>query len=380
MLIVIVLGMLLGALIVPNIFYFMWMKNTAKRDWGLVIDHDFRPKVSLVIPTYNEAKVIDKKLENIQKLDYPADKLEVILVDSASTDGTLDVCRSFLEKNKLRYPVKMLSEEQRLGKSHALNMALQHAKGEIIATSDADSFWESDALLETVPFFADPSVGAVTGREVLLNLEKNIYTMSEGVYRDFYYILRLGESKINSTLIFQGELALYRKSALDKFEDRAGYSDDIGTVVKMVSKGYRCIFVPKAIFHDTAACSFIGRLELKSRRAQHLIAGIIQALKFKISRKLALSSAIVAFNFYMHVISPLLFVVTSLLGVIAFVLHFSVLWLLIPIALPLLVFRKPRSFIISYLTSNLALIIGLGRHIVGRKEATWRKIEEMRIG
>jgi len=374
-----VLGILLSALVVPNIVYYIWMKNKAKKDWGLAIDPNFRPKVSLIIATYNEAKVMDKKLKNVQELEYPVDKLEVIIVDSASTDGTLDVCRSFLKKNKMHYPVKLLSEEQRLGKSHALNTALQHAKGEIIATSDADSFWESDALLKAVPFFADPSVGAVTGREVLMNLEKNVYTMSEGIYRGFYYTLRLGESKINSTLIFQGELALYRKSLLDKFEDKAGYSDDIGTVVKMVSKGYRCIFVSEAIFHDTAAYSFSGRLELKSRRAQHLIAGIIQALKFKINRKLALSSAIVVFSFYMHVLSPLLFVVAAFVGAITFVLYFPVLWFLILLALPLLLFCKSRSFIISYLTSNLALIIGLVRHLAGRKEATWHKIEEMRI-
>jgi cellulose synthase/poly-beta-1,6-N-acetylglucosamine synthase-like glycosyltransferase len=380
MLIVMVLGMLLGALIVPNIFYFMWMKNTAKRDWGLAIDPNFRPKVSLIIATYNEAKVMDKKLKNVQELDYPVDKLEVIIVDSASTDGTLDVCRSFLKKNELRYPVKLLSEEQRLGKSHALNTALQHAKGEVIATSDADSFWKPDALLKAVPFFADPSIGAVTGREVLMNLEKNVYTMSEGIYRDFYYTLRLGESKVNSTLIFDGTLALYRRSILDKFEDRPGYSDDIGTVVNMVSNGYRCIFVPEAIFYDTTACSFIGRLELKSRRAQHLIAGLIQALKFKLNKKLVVPSAVVAFNFYMHVVSPLLFVVVTLVGVVAFILYFSVVWFLLLLALPLLVFHKPRSFVISYLTSNLALIIGLVRHLAGRKEATWRKIEEMRIG
>jgi cellulose synthase/poly-beta-1,6-N-acetylglucosamine synthase-like glycosyltransferase len=380
MLLIMVLGILLSALVVPNIVYYVWMKNKAKKDWGLAIDPDFRPKVSLIIATYNEAKVMDKKLKNVQELEYPVDKLEVIIVDSASTDGTLDVCRSFLKKNELRYPVKLLSEEQRLGKSHALNIALQHAKGEIIATSDADSFWESDALLKAVPFFADPSVGAVTGREVLMNLEKNVYTMSEGVYRDFYYTLRLGESKVNSTLIFQGELALYRKSLLDKFEDRPGYSDDIGTVVKMVSKGYRCIFIPEAIFYDTAAYSLSGILELKSRRAQHLIAGLIQALKFKLNKKLVVPSAVVAFNFYMHVVSPLLFVVVTLVGVVAFILYFSVVWFLLLLALPLLVFHKPRSFVISYLTSNLALIIGLVRHLAGRKEATWRKIEEMRIG
>ena len=377
MFLLMLLGILLSALVVPNVVYYTWMKNKAKRDWNLVADPSYKPKVSLIIATYNEAAVVNEKLENVQKIVYPSDKLQVILVDSASTDGTLDACRSFIEKNDLCYPVKLLSERQRLGKSHALNIAVEYAEGEIIATSDADAFWEPDALSNAVRFFSDPSVGAVTGREVLVNLEKNVHTMSEGIYRDFYYTLRLGESKVNSILIFDGSLALYRRSILDKFEDRAGYSDDIGTAIKLLSKGYRCIFVPEAVFHDATAYSLSGKLLLKSRRAQHLIAGITQASKLKIHKKIAISSAIVAFNFYMHIISPILFMATAFVGIIALIVYFPILWFLIPAFLILLIFRKTRLFMASYLTSQIALVLGLLHHIAGRKEATWRKIEEM---
>jgi biofilm PGA synthesis N-glycosyltransferase PgaC len=375
MLLVIVLA-LLGALLAPPLIYYAWMKSKTRKSWGLKINSSYQPKVTLIIPTYNEASVIGKKIENTQQIDYPENKLQVILVDSASTDGTLGVCERFLEKNSLHFPIKLLSEGKRMGKSHALNKALEYAEGEIIAISDADSFWEPDSLRKTVPFFSDPSVGAVTGREELINLEQTIHTLSEGVYRNFYYTLRLGESKVHSTLIFQGELSLYRRSVLEKFEDRAGYSDDTGTVINIVSRGYRCIFIPEAVFHDTAAYSLRGRLMLKSRRAQHLIAGILESVKFKIQRKLPLSLAIVLFNFYMHVISPLLLVSTAL--IVVFCLH--TFWYLIPLLVILpLVFKKSRNFIISYLTGNVALIIGLIRHIRGEKEATWRKVEEMRV-
>lgn len=365
---------LLTALLVPPLIYYAWMKGKTKNSWSLTINDNYQPKVSLIIPTYNEAAVVRKKLENTQRIDYPADKLQVILVDSASTDGTLAVCEDFLEKNDLRFPMRLLSEGKRMGKSHALNTALEYAEGEIIAISDADSFWEPDTLRKAVPFFADPSVGAVTGREELINLEQTIHTLSEGLYRKFYYTLRLGESKVHSTLIFQGELSLYKKSALEKFEDRAGYSDDTGTVIDIVSRGYRCIFIPAAVFHDTAAYSLYGRLVLKSRRAQHLVAGIMRSLKLKAQRRLPLSSAIVLFNFYMHVISPLLFVFTAFIGV----LYLVTFWYLIPLVILPLLFEKSRVFVISYLTSNLALIVGLIRHFVGKKEVTWRKIEEMR--
>jgi biofilm PGA synthesis N-glycosyltransferase PgaC len=301
------------------------------------------------------------------------------LVDSASTDGTIDVCNEFLKQTNLRFPVKLLSEKERLGKSHALNAALEYADGEIIATSDADSFWEPDALRKAVSFLADPSVGAVTGREELLNLRKSIHTMSEGVYRRFYYTIRLGESKVHSTLIFEGNLSLFRKSALGRFEDRPGYADDTGTVINMVSNGYRCIFVPEAVYHDTAAFSLHGKLVLKSRRAQHVVAGIMQSLTFKIERKFPISWTVVLFGFYMHVLSPLLFVSTLAVGALTLIVYFRTLWFLPLLAVPLLIVEKPRLFIVSYLTSNVALIMGLFRHFGRKREATWRKVDETRL-
>lgn len=380
MLLSVILALLLVGLLAPPLIYYVWMKNKAKKTWGLIVNHNYQPKVSLIIPTFNEASVISRKLENVQRIDYPEDKLQIILVDSASNDGTFAVCKGWLEKNDSRFPIKLLSEKQRLGKSHALNTALEYADGEIVATSDADSFWEPDALRNAVSFFADPSVGAVTGREELINPEKSIHTLSEGIYRKFYYVLRLGESKVNSTLIFQGELSLYRRSAFKKFEDKAGYSDDTGTVVKIISRGYRCIFIPEAVFHDTAAFSLCGRLILKSRRAQHLISGIMHSLKLKIGGMLPISSWVILFNFYMHVISPLLLISTALAFVIAITLNFQRFWYLILLGVPLLMFKKSRVFMSSYLTSNIALIIGLMRHFTGRREAAWRKIKEMRNG
>jgi biofilm PGA synthesis N-glycosyltransferase PgaC len=370
------IAVLFVALFAPSLAYYAWMKSKAIKDWGLIINQHFQPKISIIIPTYNEAVTIRKKLENIQEMDYPTDKLQVIVVDSASIDGTISVCRSFLEEKSLRFPnIILLSEKERMGKSHALNTALEYAEGEIVATSDADSFWESDALSKAVSFFADPSIGAITGREELINLKKTVHTLSEGLYRKFYYTLRLGESKVDSTFIFQGELSLYRKDALRKFESRPGYSDDVGTVVNIISRGYKCIFVPEAVFHDTAAYSLRGRLMLKSRRAQHLIAGILESSKLKLEGKFSLASSIIFFNFYMHIISPLLFVFVTAFTI---ALVFLSYWFLIFLILPLFIFRKPRLLAVSYLTSNLALLLGLFWCVFGKKDSRWQKIEEMR--
>ena len=338
----------------------------------------YQPRVSLIVPTYNEAIVIASKLQNIQEIDYPPEKLQVILIDSNSDDGTFAICKDFVAKNKMRFSVTLLSEQKRLGKSHALNTALQQADGEIIATSDADSFWENKALRKAVSYFADPCIGALTGRENLTNVKETVHTMSEGLYRRFYYTLRLGESNIHSTLIFQGELSLYRRSAFKTFEDKPGYSDDIGTVINIASNGYRCIYAPDIAFCDTAALSLNGRLTLKSRRAEHLIAGIIRSFKLKLQRKLPVPMSVVFFNFYLHIILPILLFVTLATTAIFYVLNFQYVWFLGFVFLIFLL-RKPRVFAVSFLTSNIALIMGLLPNLTRkRRTATWQKIDEMR--
>jgi cellulose synthase/poly-beta-1,6-N-acetylglucosamine synthase-like glycosyltransferase len=340
-------------------------------------DFDYKPPVSLIISAYNEAGVIANKLKNVQEMDYPSDKVQVIVVDSASTDGTLEICKDFIVKNNLKFPVTLLSEERRMGKSHALNYALKYATGEITATSDADSFWDKCALMNAVSYFSDPSIGAVTGREELSNSQKNIHTKSEALYRGFYYTLRNGESQIHSTLLFQGELSLYRREAFSGFEDKPGYSDDIGTIINIISRGYRCIFAPDATFTDTAAFSLNGRLKLKSRRAEHLISGMVSSLKLKMQSHLPISWVVVLFNFYLHIISPFIFFGALIATGIMYFVFFQSLWFL-GFSLFLLLFKKPRIFITSYFTSNLALILGLIPIITKKRKTTWQKIDEMR--
>jgi biofilm PGA synthesis N-glycosyltransferase PgaC len=376
MLIFIALASLWLAILLPPIAYYAWMFNNRKKN-SIQTNSEYSPFVSLIVATYNEAAVIQDKLENIQKIDYPPDKLLVIIVDSNSNDGTLDICREYLSRNSFRFPIQLLSESERLGKSHALNFALQYAKGEVIATSDADSFWNSDALRKAVSFLSDPSVGVVTGREDLLNVNKNVNTLSEGAYKGFFNTLRLGESNIHSTLLIQGELALYKRTVLTEFEDKPGYPDDNGTALKVISNGYRCIYVPDAVFHDKAPVSLRARLQWKSRRAEHLIACIIQAFKLKKSKSLPLPWGVVFSNFYLHIISPLVLVIALIVTASVYIVEFQYIWFLSIMLFPF-IFKKLRVFAIAYLTSNYALIKGISMQFSRKRQATWTKIEEMR--
>ena len=356
------------------LFYYLYLSHFSRQAWKVKIDQNYNPKVTMIIPTYNESSVIMRKLQNLKKIDYPNEKLEIIIVDSASTDKTANIAKNYLKNNEFPFEIEILIERERRGKANALNFALEHAKNEIIATSDADSYWEPSALRKAICYLADPKVGAVTGREEFINVDQNILTLGESTYRNIYYEMRLGESKLHSTQIFQGELSIYKRWVFEKFNDKNG-SDDCGTVVNIISNGYRTIFVPEAIFYDLAPSEIKDRIYLKKRRALHVIHALSRANRLKIENKFPQPSRILYANFFIHIINPFL-ILPLILGIIYLFYKFP-LFLLVSILF--FISKKFRILFISYLTSNLALIMAVFGYFKGGKEIVWKKIDGMRM-
>jgi biofilm PGA synthesis N-glycosyltransferase PgaC len=356
--------------------YFIYVSRASRKPWNLKISNNYEPFVSIIVPAYKEAKIIGRKIENIANLYYPRHKLQVIIIGDSET---VDAAKKSVHVLK-NIKVLILEEKERLGKSIALNYALKFTEGEIIATSDADAMWSPDTLKNAVKYFSDPIVAAVTGHEIISNASKNIHTYSEQLYRKTYYTMRLGESKIWSTMIFQGELALYRRSYLKHFESRPGYSDDTGTVIRLIKEGYRCIYIPEAKFADAAPPNLKDKIKLKSRRGQHLVNALIEALKSKINGNLPLSASIVLANFYMHVVAPMIqlaipiLLVVSLVRIIALLTSASLLAVLVTLMLN----RDIRALAELYITSSLALTLALMKSIIGARSTAWEKIESMR--
>jgi cellulose synthase/poly-beta-1,6-N-acetylglucosamine synthase-like glycosyltransferase len=359
-----------------NIGYLIYMSKASQRPWNLQLSEEYEPSVTIIVPAYKETRVIKKKIENIAELDYPKHKLQVIIIGDAET---LEAAK---EQTHLLEGVKMMliEEKERLGKARALNHALKFAEGEIIATSDADAMWSRDALRNAVKYFNDPRVAAVTGHEIIANAYKNIHTYSEHLYRKTYYVLRLGESKISSTMIFQGELALYRRSYLGFFENRPGYSDDTGTVIRLIKEGRRCIYVPDAKFTDNAPPTLKDKIKLKSRRGQHLITALTEALKYKIKKEFPLPLYTVLANYYIHVLSPIMqcaipaFLLASLLRNTVITISLIIVAILIISMLS----RRVKALVELYIISTTALLTALMKTIIGMRTATWGKIESMR--
>src|SRR5260370_8178089 len=138
------------------------MKRLASaRDYGLKMSVEWKLSVSIIVPTYNEGPVIEKKLRNLAEIDYPTEKIEIIVVDSASSDGTADQARKVLQELSFRGTV--LEETERKGKASGLNTALKYVPGDIVCIIDADGIWHTESLRNAVKYLSDPSVGSVSG-------------------------------------------------------------------------------------------------------------------------------------------------------------------------------------------------------------------------
>jgi len=191
--------------------YYATAKRWLRLPWGVRRDPAHTPTVTVAIPTYNKAGHIEEKLDDVYRQDYPRDKLEIIVVDSASTDGTAEKARRWAAARQ-DIDVKVIEEPERRGKAAALNKALAEARGEIFVITDADCRWpQRDALRRAASWLADPTVSAVT---CLKTPAANGPAGVEAAYREHYNVLRLAESKKWATPVFHGELAAYRTELL----------------------------------------------------------------------------------------------------------------------------------------------------------------------
>ncbi|MDP2844672.1 MAG: glycosyltransferase, partial [Candidatus Methanoperedens sp.] len=216
--------------------------------------------ISIIIPTYNEELLIGKKLDNIFKLDYPYELIEVVIIDS-STDRTQEIIKEYQKK----YNCINLITQKRQGLATALNTAYAATKNEIVIKTDCDSMLEKDVLKKVAADFADTSIGGVTGKQVVINESK-----VETGYRSLQSKVQVAESWIDSTVIFHGPFSAYRKKLIKPI-DPDSIADDSELAIKVRKQGYRAIFDPEIIFYEASQSAFFKRRMQKDRRGKGLI-------------------------------------------------------------------------------------------------------------
>ena len=167
------------------------------------------------MPTKDEELVIGRCLNGILDLDYPKDKMEIIIVDGNSSDSTRKICSEFMEKHS--GIIKLINEKQSRGKPAALNLALSYVTGEIVGVFDADSVPEKDVLKKVASYFNDKQVTAVQGRTTSLNEKKNILTrVISSEEKAWFQALLSGREHLQLFVPLNGSCQFIRRGVLEE--------------------------------------------------------------------------------------------------------------------------------------------------------------------
>lgn len=193
---------------------------------------------SIIIPIKNEEKVIGRLFDALLRLKYPRDKMEIIIVEDGSTDRSFDICMNFARKNNGF--VKVLRKLTSNGKPSALNYAIKHVKGDIIAIFDADSVPESDVLINVCKYFEDPNVAAVQGRTLSINQDENMLTKFISYEEAISYETYLrGKDVMQLFVYLRGSCQFIRKDILMQvggFDEVL--SEDMELSARLTAEGY----------------------------------------------------------------------------------------------------------------------------------------------
>lgn len=269
-------------------------------------DYDAEPTVSIVLPTYNEEKIVEAKLEDLTSLEYPMDKVEVVVVDS-STDGTREVIRNYFADCKTPELV-LVEENNRTGVAHAVNNAMELVSSEVVFRTDCDSQLASDALREAVSNLSDADVQAVTGRQSEVLGKSEV----EQDYRDITAQNQILESHLDSTFICHGPCFAFERSAFSNIEPDS-LADDSEIGMKIRRSGGRVIMDPAVQFIESGASGFTERRTRKDRRAMGLVQLLVRN-RDMLGNYGMYGQFVLPFNWWFMIISPWL---TVLIGVLS---------------------------------------------------------------
>jgi cellulose synthase/poly-beta-1,6-N-acetylglucosamine synthase-like glycosyltransferase len=226
----------------------------------------YEPRVCLLIAANDEAAVIGRKLENSLDLDYPADRLQIVVASDGSQDGTDEIVRSFGARVELRphFP--------RRGKIAAINDAMPSIDADVVVLSDANTFLRRDAIRKLVRNFADPEVGAVSG-DVVLTGERAALGTSEDLYYRYERHLQRLESEIGSLVGVDGALYALRTRLFNP-PPADTILDDMAIPMAILRSGYRVVFEPEALAEEAGS----GSASEEFWRKVRVVAGAVQFL------------------------------------------------------------------------------------------------------
>jgi len=230
------------------------------------------PDMSVLIAAHDEAAVIAARIENCLALDYPADRLEIIVASDGSTDGTVGIARRYAQQNGPGRPtVRVHAYPWRRGKPAVLDDSIPRCRGALVLLGDARQRWEPDTARLLAENFADPAVGAASGELMLVNAAGRAVGEGVGAYWRYEKAIRRAESAVHSTVGATGAIYMIRRSLFQRIPVDT-LDDDVLIPLRIARAGFRVVFDERARAWDRVAAS--GREEFT--RKVRTIAGIVQ--------------------------------------------------------------------------------------------------------
>ncbi len=229
------------------------------------------PLISFSIPMYNEAQVAEEMLESILRVDYPADRRQVVVISDASTDGTDDIVRGFASRG-----VELLRQPERRGKSAGENAAARLLRGDIVINTDASVRIRPDAVKALVRWFQDPTIGVASGRDISVARTSTDDNQAEAGYVGYEMWVRQLETRMGTIVGASGCLyAIRRDLVATAFPE--DLSRDFASCLIAREHGYRAVSVDDAICFVPRARSLAGEYR---RKVRTMVRGL-QTLWFK---------------------------------------------------------------------------------------------------
>jgi len=238
---------------------------------------DFHPFVSVIIPVYNEGKILNTTIESLLKLNYS--EYEIIIVNDGSTDDTREVAEKLVGyRNGIENKIKIsLINKPNSGKANALNAGIKMSDADFILCMDGDSQLSPESISMGIRHFADPKIGAVAGNVKVLNRGSFFTDLQALEYVEGLNMARSAQSYLKLVNIIPGPLGLFRREAIESIGCYANdtYAEDADITLRLLAAGWKINYEPKAISFTEAPATLRQLLKQRYRWTR----GILQSIR-----------------------------------------------------------------------------------------------------
>jgi cellulose synthase/poly-beta-1,6-N-acetylglucosamine synthase-like glycosyltransferase len=339
------------------------------------------PAVTLVIAAYNEERFIADKLENSLALDYPTEKLTILVVTDGSTDGTMTIVNEFDR-------VQHFHEPERRGKIHAVDRIMKHIQTAVVVFTDANTLLNTEAIKNIVRHYQDEKVGGVAGEKRVISKEADSASgAGEGLYWKYESMLKKADSDLHTVVGAAGELFSIR-THLYQSPPPDTIIEDFFLSMKIVSQGYRFVYEPDAYAIEGPSAT----TEDEWKRKVRISAGGLQAIARLTNLLNPFRYGVTSFQYISHrvlrwTLAPLSLVAILISNAFLFSYGFFFeLMLYAQLAFYLMamighIFRNKKipikGFFVPYYFTlmNLSVFFGLIRILKGKQSVMWEKAE-----